>query len=99
MGVSAVLALFALIFTGLAYYQDKHNNLAGDQWQLELLATVRDGNRESADAKNEAQRLRAQIAELEEKIAMLKSIQGGNSKDGVVNPALPRRDDAGAPRP
>lgn len=99
VGVSAVLALFALIFTGLAYYQDKHNNLAGDQWQLELLATVRDGNRESADAKNEAQRLRAQIAELEEKIAMLKSIQGGNSKDGVVNPALPRRDDAGAPRP
>jgi hypothetical protein len=99
VGVSAVLALFALIVTGLAYYQDKHNNLAGDQWQSELLATVRDGNRESADAKNEAQRLRAQIAELEEKIAMLKSIQSRNSKDGVVTQALPRRDDAGAPRP
>jgi hypothetical protein len=72
VGVSAVLALFALIVSGLAYYQDK--DLAGDQWQSELIAAVREGNRQSADAKNEAQRLRDQVADLEAKIAKTASV-------------------------
>ena len=74
VGVSAVLAMFALIVSGLAYYQDKDNNLAGDQWQSELIAAVREGNRQSADAKNETQRLRDQVADLEAKIAKTASV-------------------------
>ena len=75
VGISAVLALFALIFSGLSYLQDKTNNAALDRWQSELMAAVRDGSSQRDVAVKEAQRLRGQLAELEAKIARIESTQ------------------------
>ncbi len=75
VGVSAVLAVFALIFSGLAYFQDKANNAAGDTWQSELLTAVRNGSQQRDAAEKEAQRLRDQVAALEAKIARIETAQ------------------------
>lgn len=75
VGVSAVLAVFALIFSGLAYFQDKANNAAGDTWQAELLTAVQNGSQRRDVAEKEAQRLRDQVAALEAKIARIETAQ------------------------
>lgn len=81
VGVSAVLTLFALIFSGLAYFQDKDNIAAGDKWQAELLiSAVLDGNSQREMTEREAQRLRGQIAEMEARIARIESTPAGASK-------------------
>ncbi len=71
VGVSAVLALFALVVSGLSYYQDKANNAGGDKWQAEMLAAIRDERRQTAAAQKDAERLREQLAQLEEKVKRL----------------------------
>jgi hypothetical protein len=73
--ISAVLALFALIFSGLAYFQDKSDNATGDRWQSKLIAAVREGSQQRDAAGKEAQRLRDQVAELEAKIMRLEAAQ------------------------
>lgn len=75
VGISALLAMFALIFSGLAYFQDKANNAAGDKWQSELIAAVQHGNQQRDAAEKEAQRLRDQVAALEAKIARIETAQ------------------------
>jgi hypothetical protein len=75
VGVSAVLAMFALIFSGLAYFQDKANNAAGDKWQSALITAVQNGNQQRDAAEKEAQRLRDQVAALEAKIARIETAQ------------------------
>lgn len=75
VSVSAVLALFALIFSGLAFFQDKTNNDSGDKWQAELLAAIQEGNRQRSIAEQENQRLRTQVRELEAKMARRFAIQ------------------------
>ena len=90
VGISAVLALFALIVSGLAYFQDKDNNTVGDRWQSELIAAVREGSRQRDAAEKEAQRVRDKVAELEARIAGIESAQA---------PALPgKRTDAATRR-
>jgi hypothetical protein len=69
VGVSAVLALFALIFSGLAFVQDGSNNNSGDKWQAELLTTIRDGNLLRATSERENQPLSEQVTALEARIA------------------------------
>ena len=73
VAISAALALLALIVSGLAYYQDKDNNAAGDKWQSALIEAVRDGNRKRVAAEEEAQRLRDKIAKLEAQIVRIES--------------------------
>lgn len=73
VAISAALALLALIVSGLAYYQDKDNNAAGDKWQSALIEAVRDGNRKRVAAEEEAQRLRDKVAKLEAQIARIES--------------------------
>lgn len=73
VAISAVLALLALIVSGLAYYQDKDNNAAGDKWQLALIEAVRDGNRKRVAAEEEAQRLRDKVAKVEAQLARIES--------------------------
>lgn len=73
VAISAALALLALIVSGLAYYQDKDNNAAGDKWQSALIEAVRDGNRKRVAAEEEAQRLRDKVARLEAQIARIES--------------------------
>lgn len=75
VGISAVLALFALVFSGLAYFQDKANNAAGDKWQSALITAVQSGNQQRDAAQKEAQRLRDQVAALEAKIARIETAQ------------------------
>jgi hypothetical protein len=79
VAISAALALLALIVSGLAYYQDKDNNAAGDKWQSDLIAAVRDGNRQRGAAEEEIQRLRDQVAKLQAEIARIES-------QGVASP-------------
>nr|WP_295075147.1 hypothetical protein [uncultured Roseateles sp.] len=73
VGISAVLALFALVFSGLAYFQDKANNAAGDKWQSELISAVQSGNQQREAADKEARQLRDQVAALEAKIARIET--------------------------
>jgi hypothetical protein len=75
VGVSAVLALFALILSGFSYFQDRSNSESGDRWQAELLTTIRDGNQRRAAAEMENQQLRDQVRALEAKIARLEVAQ------------------------
>jgi len=75
VGISAVLALFALIVSGLAYYQDRANNVAGDKWQSALIAAVQDGRLQRDAAEKEAQRLRNQVSGLEAQIARIETVQ------------------------
>jgi len=97
VGISAVLALFALIVSGLAYFQDKANNSAGDKWQSELISAVRDGSRQRDAAEKEAQRLRDQIAELEAKIARIESTQAAALPGKRTDSAARRATGPGAP--
>lgn len=75
VGVSAVLALFALIFSSLAYFQDRSNNDAGDKWQAKLLTTISDGNIRRAASERENQRLSGQVTALEAKIDHIEKAQ------------------------
>jgi len=73
VAISAALALIAVVVSGLAYYQDKDNNAAGDKWQSDLIEAVRDGNRTRGAAEEEAQRLRDKVAKLEAQISRIES--------------------------
>ncbi len=75
VGVSAVLALFALIFSGLAYFQDRNNIDAGDSWQAKLLTTISDGNLRRDASEKENQRLSDQVTALEAKIDHIEEAQ------------------------
>ncbi|EMP7583952.1 hypothetical protein ACUHOQ_001268 [Pseudomonas aeruginosa] len=99
VGISAVLALFALIVSGLAYLQDKDNNAAGDKWQTELIATVRDGSHQRDTNEKEAQRLRDQVAELEAKIARIESAQAAASPGKSADSAARRATNPGSTLP
>ena len=48
VGISAVLALLALIVSGFAYLQDRDNGVSGDQWQAKLLTAIEQGNQQSS---------------------------------------------------
>lgn len=74
VGISAVLALLALIVSGMAYFQDKNGNVEGDKWQAALLAAVREGNQQRAAMEIEIQRLRDKVTGLEAKIIR---VEGG----------------------
>lgn len=69
VGISAFLALLALIVSSFAYLQDKKNNEFGDKWQAELIAVIREGNKKLVAAEEDAQRLRNMLAELEAKVS------------------------------
>lgn len=90
VGISAVLALFALVFSSLAYFQDKSNNATGERWQSALMVAVRDGSRERDAAARDAQRLRDQVATLEAKIARIESTQDPDLPAKGTEPATHR---------
>ena len=97
VGISAVIAVFALIVSGLAYFQDKTNNAAGERWQSELIAAVRDGSSQRDAAVKEAQRLRDQVAEIEAKIARIESTQTAALPGKRTDSAARRATGPGAP--
>lgn len=75
VGISAVIAVFALIASLFAYIQDKANNESGDKFQAEVLAIVREVSRQQSAAQQENQLLRAKVSELEGKVARFAASQ------------------------
>ncbi|MBS0213170.1 MAG: hypothetical protein JSR26_08350 [Proteobacteria bacterium] len=75
VGISAVLALFALIVSGLAYFQDRDNNTSGDQWQAKLLTAIEQNNQQRSIVERENQVLRELVKSLDARIADLETAQ------------------------
>lgn len=73
VGISAVLALFALIVSGFAYYQDQNNNSSGDQWQENVLSELKTANERGAAIQTENQLLRNELQRLTESVSALES--------------------------
>lgn len=76
VGISAVLALFALIVSGFAYVQDRDSSSSEEQWQVKLLAAVEQGNRQRSATEHENETLREQVSVLGARIANLEAAQG-----------------------
>lgn len=80
VGVSAVLALLALILSGLAYVQDRNNGLAGDQWQAKLLTVVEQGNKQLSAVERENEALRQHVHSLAARISELEATQRSSTQ-------------------
>lgn len=93
VGISAVLALFALIVSGFAYFQDRDSNTSGDQWQSKMLAAIEQGNQQRSAAERENQVLREQVKSMDARIAEMETAQravaGHPAAGGVPAPAQP----------
>ena len=73
VGISAVLALLALIVSGFAYIQDRDNSSSGDQWQAKLLTAIEQGDQQRSAVELENQALREQVNLLDSRIADLEA--------------------------
>ena len=75
VGISAVLALFALIVSGFAYVQDRGSSSSEEQWQVKLLAAIEQGNQQRSATEHENEALREQVNVLGARIAVLEAAQ------------------------
>ena len=85
VGISAVLALLALIVSGFAYLQDRDNGVSGDQWQAKLLTAIEQGNQQSSAIERENEALREQVKSLSSHIAGLEAAQRATVKSTASN--------------
>lgn len=85
VGISAVLALLALIVSGFAYLQDRDNIFSGDHWQLKLLTAIEQGNQQSSAIERENEALREQVKSLGSRIAGLEAAQHATAKSTASN--------------
>jgi len=69
VGVSAVIAVVALVVSAAAYIQDQRNGASGDKFQADLLEAIKDGNRQTAALTLENQRLRTLLSDSLSKLA------------------------------
>jgi len=69
VGVSAVIAVVALLVSAAAYMQDQRNGASGDKFQADLLEAIKDGNRQTAALTLENQRLRTSLSDSLSKLA------------------------------
>lgn len=84
VGISALLALFALIVSVCAYYQDQNNNSSGDQWQENVLSELKTSNERGAAIQTENQLLRNELQRLTESVSALKgevNVQSQEAKE------------------
>ena len=92
VGISAVLALFALIVSGFAYVQDRDSSSSEEQWQVKLLAAVEQGNRQRSATEHENETLREQVSVLGARIANLEAAQRAaavKKAEGATSPHAP----------
>ena len=75
VGISAVLALLALIVSGFTYVQDRDNSSAGDQWQVRLLTAIEQGNQQRSVIESENDALRERVKLLDARIVDLEAAQ------------------------
>ena len=80
VGISALLALLALIVSGFAYVQDRHNSISGDQWQVKLLTAIEQGNQQSSVIERENDALQEQVKMLDARIVDLGKAQRAKVK-------------------
>jgi len=80
VGISAVLALLALIVSGFAYVQDRDNSSSGDQWQVKLLTAIEQGNQQRSVIERENDALREQVKVLDARIVDLEKAQRAKDK-------------------
>lgn len=99
VGISAVIAVLALIVSGFAYFQDMNNGKSGDKFQAELLAAVKDGNRQQFDLQQQNQHLRMQVEVLEAKIARVAEAQPAKPSSNNVASAARRATGPGSTVP
>lgn len=92
VGITAVLALLALIVSGFAYLQDRHNSSSGDQWQVKLLTAIEQGNQQRSAVQHENETLREQVNVLGAHIADLEAAQR------AATAAAKKAEDATSPR-
>lgn len=69
VGVSAVIAVVALLVSAAAYIQDQRNGASEDKFQADLLEAIKDGNRQTAALTLENQRLRTSLSDSLSKLA------------------------------
>lgn len=99
VGISAVIAVLALIVSGFAYFQDMNNGKSGDKFQAELLAAVREGNRQQFALQQENQRLRMQVEVLEAKIARVAEAQSAKPPSNNLASSVRRATGPGSTAP
>lgn len=75
VGISAVLALLALIVSVFAYVQDRGSSSSEDQWQVKLLTAIEQGNQQRSAAEHENETLREQVSVLGARISNLEAAQ------------------------
>lgn len=92
VGISAVLALFALIVSGFAYFQDRNSNKSGDQWQAKLLTAIEQGNQQRSTVERENQALREQMTALDARIVELKAVQRSTAEASKAASLAARRE-------
>ena len=92
VGISAVLALFALIVSGFAYVQDRDSSSTEDQWQMKLLTAIEQGNQQRSAVQHENETLREQVNVLGAHIADLEAAQR------AATAAAKKAEDATSPR-
>lgn len=71
VGISAGLALLALVVSGLGYYQDQGSMISGSQWQEEMLTAIQQMAEQRSASERENQELREQVKSLENRMADL----------------------------
>lgn len=94
VGVSAVIAVVALVVSAAAYVQDQRNGASGDRFQADLLEAIKDGNRQTAALTLENQRLRTLLSDSLSKPARTDPPSVGESRaraaSAVKRPAAAR---------
>lgn len=99
VGISAVLALLALIVSGFAYLQDRHNGVSGDQWQAKLLTAIEQGNQQRSAIEHENDALREQVKSLGARVADLEAAQRAGAQVSKETSASRRATSPGSTLP
>ncbi|MGO3215492.1 MAG: hypothetical protein ACTIJ4_05230 [Halomonas sp.] len=73
VGVSAGLALLALIVSGFGYLQDRANIISGDQWQSKMLTIIEQGAEQRSVVELENQEFRERVMSLDARIEDLEA--------------------------
>lgn len=100
VGVSAVIAVVALLVSAAAYIQDQRNGASGDKFQADLLEAIKDGNRQAAALTLENQRLRASLSDSLSKLARTEprsTTEPSASAASVAKPAAAVRGSSATP--
>lgn len=71
VGISAGLALLALIVSGVGYLQDRNSIISGDQWQAKMLTAIQQMAEQRSASERGNQELREQVKSLENRMADL----------------------------